>query len=550
MPALTVASLALQKDESLHTLLKRCAGLSFASPAAIRQYHDLLLFALAYPTDEKMRQEAEAELNRLSLFLKKVAEGRNQRLQAALSGAAIAYTELAGAYSLSLTQWLAKRFEGHVSLESGESDPETVRNTLQALLPGIEYQHSTQGEPGLAARLRLLCGASDPVKQLEWLLRLFEQWQAPGLIKEECWRQLKIFTRWKLASASDSRTGMALPVRKIYYHPGISRGADCRKLISQQLGNHIPLNPAQINHLHDVMKASLAFQHRETDPVTYADPAETFLFDMSRGLQIAVCGMTRDRRLSLESYIGFMAFKNGVPVSYGGGWLWGSRCKIGVNIYPPFRRGESAWLFSQVMRVYYQQYGARYFTVKPYQFGKGNPEGLASGAFWFYYKLGFRPEQATIKQLANDEWEKIQADKAYRTPLATLRRFTHSNLEWTLTGPASPSFDASKISQAVTRMINLQFGGSREHAIKQLGKRFRKICKFSLSNRKNPATAAVLANGSLLTGLIPDLPQWSREEKKQLARLVQLKANGKEREYVLALRHHDRLWLSLTAALR
>lgn len=550
MPALTVASLVLKKDESLHTLLERCAALSFSGPLAIHRYHDLLLFALAYPADEQMRLLAQAELNRLAAFLEKVTKGRNQRLQRALSGAAMAHTELIGAYSLSLTQWLAKRCPGEVTLESGEADPETVRNTLQALLPGIEYQHSTQGELTLTIRLRLLCGSSDAAKQLNWLLQLFDQWSASGLVKEESWRQLKIFIRWRLASPDFSRTGAGLPVRKIHYHPGISRGADCRKLVMQRLGKPLPLNKAQTQHLHDVMKASLAFQHRETDPVTYADSSETTLFDMGRGLQIAVCGMTRDRRLSLESYIGFMAFKNGVPVSYGGGWLWGRRCKIGVNIYPPFRRGESAWLFSQVMRVYYQHYGARYFTVKPYQFGKGNPEGLASGAFWFYYKLGFRPEQAPIRELAAAEWENILTEKSYRTPLTTLRHFTRSNLEWTQTGNAVPSFDASLISQAITRMINQQFAGSREEAITQLSRRFRKTCKLALPRKKDPVTASVINNWSLLTGLLPDLAKWKTPEKKQLARLVQLKATGKERDYVLAQQQQHRLWLSLTAAVK
>ena len=40
------------------------------------------------------------------------------------------------------------------------------------------------------------------------------------------------------------------------------------------------------------------------------------------------------------------------------------------------------------------------FVVKPYQFGKGNPEGLKSGAFWFYYRLGFRPVRDDIREQA------------------------------------------------------------------------------------------------------------------------------------------------------
>ncbi|MER3498490.1 MAG: hypothetical protein C4308_07590 [Chitinophagaceae bacterium] len=66
---------------------------------------------------------------------------------------------------------------------------------------------------------------------------------------------------------------------------------------------------------------------------------------MGRGLQIVLVGLHSSKLLSLENYIGYMAFKNGWPVGYGGGWIFGQRCKIGVNIYPAFRRGESARLF-------------------------------------------------------------------------------------------------------------------------------------------------------------------------------------------------------------
>ena len=39
--------------------------------------------------------------------------------------------------------------------------------------------------------------------------------------------------------------------------------------------------------------------------------------------------------------------------------------------------------------------GAASFTLDPYQLGgKGNDDGIESGAWWFYYKLGFRPRAA------------------------------------------------------------------------------------------------------------------------------------------------------------
>src|SRR6185295_3493835 len=60
------------------------------------------------------------------------------------------------------------------------------------------------------------------------------------------------------------------------------------------------------------------------------------------------------------------------------------------------------------------------------QIGFENEEGIASGAFWFYRKLGFRPTQREALQLAQKEEEKIRTRRGYRTSAATLRKLARS----------------------------------------------------------------------------------------------------------------------------
>jgi hypothetical protein len=292
------------------------------------------------------------------------------------------------------------------------------------------------------------------------------------------------------------------------------------------------------------MKASLAFLYRETDPVTYADEDELVCFDMGRGLQIALIGMEPGHRLTLESYIGFMAFKNGVPVSYGGGWLFGHQCKIGVNILPAFRKGESAWLFCQVMRAYAHYGGARMFIVKPYQFGKGNPEGITSGAFWFYYKLGFRPVIETIKQQAAKEWEKIVADKKYRTSTAQLKHFATGNLAWNAFDNPLPFNDTGLLSKAITAQINKRFSGSREKAIWQGLSSMRKELGLSKTILQ-PNIQKLIESWAIFTLMIPGLYSWPMKQKKQLVRLMEAKWSGAEIDYVHLLQQHSLLWKAL-----
>ena len=152
-------------------------------------------------------------------------------------------------------------------------------------------------------------------------------------------------------------------------------------------------------------------------------------------------------------------------MAYGGGWLFGNRSLLGINIFESFRGGESAFVFCQLLRSYKQSFGANYFEVEPYQFGKNNPEGLQSGAFWFYYRFGFRPVDAELKKLALKEAEKIHTTKGYRTSIETLKKFTNSNLAVNFNNEPLP-VNPSVISEYISSQINLKFKGDRSLAEK------------------------------------------------------------------------------------
>ena len=154
----------------------------------------------------------------------------------------------------------------------------------------------------------------------------------------------------------------------------------------------------------DVARATLALLARETDPVTWPAVDGVRWFDLGRGMTIALYPMHPARRFALDSHVGFLLFKNGLPVAYGGGWPFLGSCRIGVNVFPAYRGGESALLFCQVLRTYAQRYGVARFVVEPYQFGAGNREGLQSGALWFYWRLGFRPVDARAAALGAAEF--------------------------------------------------------------------------------------------------------------------------------------------------
>jgi len=70
--------------------------------------------------------------------------------------------------------------------------------------------------------------------------------------------------------------------------------------------------------------------------------------------RIIHCSIQHVASLSFASRIlyWFMMFKNGYPMAYGGGWLFGKRSLLGINIFESFRGGESAFVFAQLLRTY------------------------------------------------------------------------------------------------------------------------------------------------------------------------------------------------------
>jgi hypothetical protein len=72
--------------------------------------------------------------------------------------------------------------------------------------------------------------------------------------------------------------------------------------------------------------------------------------------------------------------------------------------------------------------GMRRFSLAPYQLGHHNEEAVASGAWWFYVKLGFAPRDAATRKIYLEETRRMKATPGYRSSAATLRRLARTSL--------------------------------------------------------------------------------------------------------------------------
>jgi hypothetical protein len=300
--------------------------------------------------------------------------------------------------------------------------------------------------------------------------------------------EARIRTRGLPTDKKYSKIFNHIGVNKKYFHSDILKRFDHVQLLNTPLPNPKKLSELEIERMIEVMQTSLYLLERETDPCTFIDKNSLRYYELERGISIALFGMIPERQMSMESYVGYTLFKNGYPAAYGGGWIYGTRSLFGINIFEQFRGGESGYILIQLLRTYKQAFNLTYFEVEPYQYGLDNPEGIESGAFWFYYRYGFRPLDKTLNKLANSEFEKInlrpaqsrarstQAPKTYRSSKTTLTKFTDSNIGLQLGESIPPK--VTDLRAKITKMIALKFDNNRTKAIEYCIKELRSKIKI------------------------------------------------------------------------
>ena len=173
--------------------------------------------------------------------------------------------------------------------------------------------------------------------------------------------------------------------------------------------------------------------------------------------------------------------------------MFGEHAHFGINIFEAFRGGESGFIMCQLLRLYRQVFKINYFEVEPYQFGLDNPEGLHSGAFWFYHRYGFRPLKKQLQLIAKKEHKQITSIKGYRTSIKTLKKFTESNVVLKLYNGEPEK--VINITAKVRKMIHENYKNNRFHAEEDCILRF--LNKTGHKKRFNTDEIQVLKEVSL-----------------------------------------------------
>lgn len=514
-----------------------------ADAEALVAWHDALLFLLAHPQTRALHAACAAELSRCA-DLSEQAAARDEPLPDALHGSGLPGTRLAVTFNLQVTRWLHRRFRETSGLNAVRGDVGALRRILSETLPAIEFETLASGDDDAQDYLAEL-GADRAPDRLAWLLAQIEALAVPEGLRRKLYNDLDAFVRIESTREGLSRTTLRGLDRPIFFHEApLARREDASAILDAPLGDAIALDAAGRDRLLTAARGLLALLGRQTDPISDCDGEGVYAYDLGRGVVIGLFSASPANRPPLDSHIGMMLFKNGLPVAYGGGWPYLGTCKIGINIFEPYRGGESHFFFLSVLRAYRWLFGVNRFIVERYQFGRNNPEGIASGAYWFYYRLGFRSMQRTLDDLAAAEWKKIGAEPGYATPRETLIEFTQAHMELRLPGcPEGYDYaDPADASRAVTAAIRERFDGDRIAFAQWMRARLADALPGAVT--RAPRAFADLAPA---LALIDDLPGWSAAQRESVTRLLEAKEAADERPYFRMLTENDALAKALAS---
>lgn len=529
--------------ETVAATLTALARLKFDAESLLR-FHELLLFVRAHPANARVLRLSETLLRSFADRVAALAAADEDLSPLAHPEASgIAGTSVTDTFTYPIVRWLAQTQPRRIKLAwDWFEDENRLSQTWPRFMPLLEEDAAVEANVPYQAWLKLAKGES---RDLAWLIRQFEALPCTDKERSELFDGQKLYVEWTPPYRA-TRTGMRLPVREVFFQRGPliqRRDVSLRRELESPSPTLTKLTTKEGTAMLELARETSTVRYRELYGFTHGDPRKVLQADLGRGVSLFVCGLPAGRRLPLRAYHAAMIFKNGIPVGYFEGLSLFERMESGFNFYYSFREGETAWIYARTLNVFRHLLGVTAFTLDPYQIGHENEEGIESGAFWFYRKLGFRPTQKPIERVTVQEEKKIAERAAYRTSARTLRRLAAGPMIWELDATRRGDWDRFQVRNIgfkVQTHVAKRFRGDPAAFRQTALERLRRALKLRAQEWSGADQTALTELAAALV-LIPDLDRWHRAEKELLVRILRAKVSGDENRYLKLMQKHERL---------
>ncbi len=532
--------------------LRALATTDILAPGMLHDYHEALLFLRAYPDDATIFKlacrEAAAFGDRVSLLRRKDAAAASL-----LEDTGIVRTGMYYSYDYAVITWLVQWYGDDLEIDWDEYETTDRLDRFLALFCSwVENDGLDLADVGTREWIELGKGRRT---SLRWFLENLRQHVASEALRTSLYDGLELPIVWQLGDSPAARTHAGRPASSPYYHHDalLRKTGDFRTAVASPLSAIRHASRREAGALIKMIRSTLSVRHRALYPVDYANPDEVIIAEVDRGYAIILFGMHPEHRLPIESDYGVLILKNGFIFGYGVGAMLFDQVEIAVNIFDTWRGGESRYVFTQFTRVFHHHFGIRRFKIERYQVGYDNEEGIQSGAFWFYRRLGFVPKEPRVQALAAKEQAKIDRNPSYRTPPAILEKLAESDLYLAL-DERSPAilddFPLADLSLKVTAMIGREYDGDRDRAGRGCAARVAAALGAPKWKEWPKKERESFARMSLILALIPGLDDWPQADRADLVTLLRAKGASREAEYARLMTGQIRLRAALEKAAR
>jgi hypothetical protein len=505
----------------------------------VYRLHEVLSFLHAYPDDRRVRARVERMLKRFS------ERSDLRRFAGALADTGIEGTPTYYSFYWTTALWLETKWPGCLSIDWKHfKNGDELWGVLYTLLPFTES-------------LALDEAYLEPRELLEWLkqpnetdagflIRRVSKSLGDDGVRETVYEDLDVHCKLSPGRGTPARTGARYKASPVVFRSGpLDRSRpDLKKesLLPPQAVRPVP--PSEGRKLIEMARTAMVARSRDLYVFQQGDENDVRLIEFGDGLQFAAIGLCPEYRLMLDSVYGFLTLKNGIPIGYVLTRSYFNSSEVAYNVFETFRGGESARIYGRVLAMTRHLFGADVFTVDPYQMGHDNVEGLKSGAWWFYYKLGFRPLDPEVKRLLRVELARMRRNPKHRSSQATLNRLSSRNMFFFLGRPRIDIrgiISLENIGLAVSRYLALRFGADRERAMQVCEKEAARLLGIRSFRGFTSGERLAWNRWSPLILTLPGVERWTREEKHALAKVARSKGGRWESNYVRLFDAHRKL---------
>ena len=519
-------------------LLRRLERADLRSARAVSRLHEALCFLRAYPDDARLLAQVERMLARFAGR----ADLRRQR--EALTDTGIAGTAIRYRFFWSTLRWLVRRWPERIKIDRSETEiADKLASALPLLLTWAEAAALKElGPPAFAAIDRLRArGEGDAA----FFARRIAAMPGDGFTREAFHDAIEPTYELEPGPDTPARTRAKHAAAPLAYQRGPLRCArpDLREELGRRYRAVRLASAREGGQLIELARSAMVTRSRDLDAFAYGNARDVRLVDDGGGLGFVLIGVMPERRALIAAIRGYLILHNGVPIGYGEAFVIGRSATMTFNIFATFRGGEAAYTFARTLAMVRHLFGAESFSLDPYQLGKGNDEALASGAWWFYYKLGFRPLAGRARRPLREELARMRADPAHRSSEATLRTLAESRLLFDFDRSRTPVL--SPVAEPGLRIgdgLAARAGGERERVLAQCSREAMRLTGVrSLRGFSAGERLAWQRWSPVVVFALPGVSRWSPAERRALARVIRAKGGRDEGQFIARFAAHPKL---------